>query len=351
MTERHAIYVVIITYNGIGCIDACLQSLEGESGLIVHVLDNCSTDGTGEHVSVAYPWVRLTRLGRNLGFGQANNLGITEALESGADFVLLLNQDTWVPPGAITGLAKCIWDDPSIGACSPLQCTADLLHPDPTTLSAYIQPYAKDYLADIIAGQIRPFYRVYGMNAAVWLVRSNVFRIAGGFDPLFFMYGEDDDLLARWKHHSLAFALVPGVRVAHIRYKGASPPGARDVSKVERIARRAYSRLLVDVKRPGAKLRYVLCTLVLRGVISPLIDLAFNRDGSELVGNWLAVWRLIRVIRKVMHHAALTAKIGDHFLTTSALAKNVLIGGNVPSNPDDAGKKGSVRQSLGTLIR
>jgi GT2 family glycosyltransferase len=324
MTTSAHTAIVIVTFNGMGCIDNCLRSFEGEPDLILHVLDNASDDGTPEHIAAAYPWVKLTRLPRNLGFGAANNLGIAEALLRGNPYTMLLNQDTVVPPGTVRALRDFMERYPEFAACSPLQCVADLSRPDPNTLVAYLAPHACDYLADLVAGEHRGHYAVHGLNAAVWLVRSTTFETAGGFDPLFFMYGEDDDLLARWRHHGLRFALVPAIRVAHTRYRAPAHTGEDTVSPVERTARRAYPRLLLDIKEPGHRASFMVRLWLVRGLLAPALDAAVDLDHVRLRGRWLAAWRVASRLATVVRHARLSAQPGCHFIPSGAGAAHPL---------------------------
>ncbi|MCH5311707.1 MAG: glycosyltransferase, partial [Prevotella sp.] len=83
-------------------INCCLSSLRDSTiKTIPIVVDNCSTDGTREFAPTQYPEVVWLPQNKNLGFGQANNIGIRYALENNADYVLLLNQDASLHKEAI----------------------------------------------------------------------------------------------------------------------------------------------------------------------------------------------------------------------------------------------------------
>ncbi|MCU0926507.1 MAG: glycosyltransferase family 2 protein [Hydrogenophaga sp.] len=312
--------VVIVTYNGLGCVEDCLRSLQNEAGLRIRVLDNASTDDTASWVRAHCPEALLTELPHNMGFGRANNVGIAEALAAGAPYVLLLNQDTVVPPGSLQQLQAFMDAHPEIGACSPLQVERDGLAPDPNTLLSYLCPHARPYLSDLVAGTVKPFYEVHGLNAAVWLVRATTFLRAGGFDPLFFMYGEDDDLLARWRHLGVRFALVPGVRVAHVRYR--PPPSQPPLGAVEREARWAYSRLLLAAKVPGHSSAYVGRVLMVRGLLMPLLETMLDMRLPRLAGHWRAALSCLAQWRSIARHARVTAQAGAHFLSVGATARS-----------------------------
>jgi len=103
----NVIYVVIVTYNGMQWIDKCLDSLIHSSiPLNIIIIDNLSTDGTVDFIKHKYPTVELVETGKNLGFGKANNIGITHAVKQNADYVFLLNQDAWVGLNTIDELVK-----------------------------------------------------------------------------------------------------------------------------------------------------------------------------------------------------------------------------------------------------
>jgi len=88
--------VIIVSYNFEQWIDRCLGSLRrSTSPISVIVVDNGSKDKTTQIIEKNYPEVHLIKTGANLGFGKANNIGIRYAMEQGADYFFLLNQDAW----------------------------------------------------------------------------------------------------------------------------------------------------------------------------------------------------------------------------------------------------------------
>ncbi|MCK9344256.1 MAG: glycosyltransferase family 2 protein, partial [Massilibacteroides sp.] len=86
--------IIIVSYNVRDYLGQCLRSIDrAMSGLDVEVIvvDNCSKDGTVDGLSKEFPWVRLIKSNRNLGFAKANNQAIRT---SKSEYVLLLNPDT-----------------------------------------------------------------------------------------------------------------------------------------------------------------------------------------------------------------------------------------------------------------
>ncbi len=95
--------IVLVNWNGgrdtIECVSS-LRDLDYRPFFVI-VVDNASHDDSVERIGRAAPEVTIVDAGANLGFAGGNNLGIRLALDRGADFVWLLNNDTIVDPGAL----------------------------------------------------------------------------------------------------------------------------------------------------------------------------------------------------------------------------------------------------------
>ena len=113
---------VVLNWNGGEDTLAALRSLDGVPTICV---DNGSTDGSDLAVAAECPDVELLRTGANLGFAGGNNVGLTRALERGADWVLLLNNDATAEPGLLPALEHAARTRPDAGL---LACT--ILSPD-----------------------------------------------------------------------------------------------------------------------------------------------------------------------------------------------------------------------------
>ncbi len=107
--------VIIVNWNGRDLLQQCLDSLVLTSVALTHeviVVDNASTDGSPELVRQSYPQVRLVENRDNVGFSRANNQGIRLAT---GRYVLLLNSDTIVKPGALEAMVALGDRHPRIG--------------------------------------------------------------------------------------------------------------------------------------------------------------------------------------------------------------------------------------------
>jgi GT2 family glycosyltransferase len=110
---------VVLNWNGGEDTLAALASLEGIETICV---DNGSSDGSDGEVERRFPEVELLRLNENRGFAGGNNAGIARALERGADWVLLLNNDAVAEPGLAAALERGAAARPDAGilACKVL---------------------------------------------------------------------------------------------------------------------------------------------------------------------------------------------------------------------------------------
>jgi GT2 family glycosyltransferase len=110
-------YVVVLSWNGREDTLAALASLRAVRDPIVHVIvvDNGSTDGTVAAVRAAYPEVTMIENGSNLGYAAGNNVGIRHAVDAGAEWVVLLNNDATLAQDALARMVDAAAAHPGAG--------------------------------------------------------------------------------------------------------------------------------------------------------------------------------------------------------------------------------------------
>jgi len=119
--------VVIPTWNRKADVLRCLRSLEALTypNVVVIVVDNGSEDGTAAAVRAQYPACVVLRHRVNLGYAGGNNAGIRWALGHGAEYVLLVNNDTEVTAGMVTELVRVAAATPRLGAAGARNLVLD----------------------------------------------------------------------------------------------------------------------------------------------------------------------------------------------------------------------------------
>lgn len=212
------VFSIIVTYNAMKWIDKCLSSLKSSTvPILTVVIDNCSSDSTIDYIKKNYPEVHLIINSQNKGFGQANNQGIEWAYKHGASHFFLLNQDAWIETNTISNIIS-IQDPNGIDVAVPvhLNGTGNVVD-----FGYFSNSFKKIGLSKSIAcllkKQMKNYYPLDFLNAAGWVISRKTIEEIGGFDPLFFHYGEDRNYAQRLKYHNKTLAMIPSAIMYHDR--------------------------------------------------------------------------------------------------------------------------------------
>lgn len=217
--------VIILNWNGKEDTLHCLRSLQEVDypRYQVVVVDNASDDGSPEAIRAAFPAVELIVNESNLGFSAGNNEGIQYALQSGADYVLLLNNDTQVDRMVLTALVRTCEADPAVGLASPKVFYFDRPH---VIYYAGARRGWLPLLPRLIGveeedrGQYEQLEEVDYIWGQAMLIKREVIESVGLLDPRFFMYYEDADYCLRAKRAGYKVVYVPTALVWHQVAKG-----------------------------------------------------------------------------------------------------------------------------------
>ncbi len=214
------VYIVVLTWNGKADTLECLQSLRASSypNARILVVDNASTDRTLEAVQAFSTSVEVIRNSTNRRFAGGNNVGIRRALEAGADFVLLLNNDTVVDKDLLSELVAAAQRDPGIGVVGPKIYYSS----DPRRIwyaGGKIQWWAGWIshvgIRQIDSGQYRHTAETDYVTGCCMLVRRDVIERIGLLDERYFMYGEDVDWCLRARHAGYRIVIEPRAMLWH----------------------------------------------------------------------------------------------------------------------------------------
>lgn len=212
--------VVVLNWNGLEDTVRCLASLRelAYPALLTVLVDNGSSDGSADRLAEMYPECSVIRNGRNLGYAEGNNAGIRFALAGGADYVLILNNDTRVDREAVSHLVGAAESDPSIGIASPRillwdqpECIwYDGARVDPVTM----EPGHEGLMATDETRPASLFDTGYASGCAM-MVRSDLLRRIGLLDPDYYLVFEEADLSARAWEAGYRVVVVPQAWVWH----------------------------------------------------------------------------------------------------------------------------------------
>ncbi len=222
--------IILVTYGQWEKTRDCLGDLSRQPAdrFQVFVVDNGSTDGTPQRIVEEFPEVTLCCPKRNLGFGSANNLGISLAqkAETPFDSVLILNNDTRVPPGTLEALQGDLSRFPD-KVISP-----QLRNSDGSVQESWFSeiPHRQFFLnafrsrksaARYVHGETSPvpdspFLEAQWTNAAAWLMCMETWNRVGPFDERFFMYYEDVDWAYRARKLGIRFFIDKTCPIVHL---------------------------------------------------------------------------------------------------------------------------------------
>ena len=196
-------------------LDKCLKSCGNYSVIVV---DNASTDGTVSFIERNYPNIEIFIQDTNLGFGRANNIGISFALEQGAEHVFLLNQDAYLVDDILDNMVNFQIKNPQYGILSPIHITGNRKRLDKNFFNFMLKEKTGQFYSDFVLGNnIAKVYEVPFVNAAAWLISRKCLEEVGGFDPIFFHYGEDDNYCQRVIYHGFRIGVLPKIYIIHDR--------------------------------------------------------------------------------------------------------------------------------------
>ncbi len=302
--------IIIVNWNSRDYLRKCVTSILATTSEIefeIVVIDSASFDGCSEMLAGEYPDVVFVQSYQNLGFARANNLGAERAR---GNALLFLNPDTEVRDRAIERLYAAFRDLQSPGAVG-----CRLLNTDGTLQTSCVQsfPTVLNQLLDAdVLRRWSPNLRFWGtaalngnrsapaeveaVSGACVMLRRQVFEEVGGFDPDFFMYGEDLHLCFKTRQAGFHNYHVGAAEIVH--HGGASSQRGRSSFSII-MMRESVSRLLLKSRGKFYSQCYrfaltgtALCRLVLLTALFPVWSMrAKNSQWRSSFGKWAAVLR------------------------------------------------------------
>lgn len=224
--------IILVNYNGKKYIKDCINSLLAQTYKNIEILfwDNHSEDTSVEIVKQMYPQVHLFESRHNYGFAKANNLAVKKMLESGADYLLLLNVDIIADPFLVEHLLDRA-DDNTV-------TTAQIYRGKRGSEIWYAGGKLLINEGDSRHCKIKNCKnarRVTFISGCCMMIHRDIIRKYGLFDTSYYMYYEDTDLCMRWYLAGVHMYYIPDAYLWH--KVGGSSGGMRNALKEYYIVR------------------------------------------------------------------------------------------------------------------
>lgn len=219
----------IVTYNSISDVGGAIESLRNSDcfeDIDIYVIDNCSNDGTTDHVRQNYPFVTVIENDKNGGYGYGHNK-VLEAIDSEIHFIV--NPDITFGPTLISGVVSFLRGAEEVSVCTPEMLTEKgefVFPPKSTPRIRYIiarffgnikifSKWRDEYtMKEKVTNNDGKPFDIEFCSGAFMAIRTEVFKKVKGFDECFFLYYEDADLTRRLLKYGRCVCL-PNLSVIH----------------------------------------------------------------------------------------------------------------------------------------
>jgi GT2 family glycosyltransferase len=181
------------------------------------VLDNSSMDGSIDAIRQQFPFVQIIQLEENMGYAGNNNAGINAALDQGADWIFVLNEDTILAEDCLESLIDIGQSDPGIGILGPMIYHHDEPHIIQSA-GGQLGPYWQSIHIgqdDLDQGQYTCPNTVDWISGCAILVRREVIKMIGSLDARFFYYWEETEWCMRARKAGWKIVNVPQAKLWH----------------------------------------------------------------------------------------------------------------------------------------
>ena len=211
--------IIIVNWNGRQYLEECLSSVYAQtySNFEVIFVDNNSKDGSVEFVATSFPETKVIKNNENLGFAEANNIGIKAA---NAKYIATLNNDTKADPNWLKEIITVAERADDIGSCaSKMLRYKDHSIIDSTGIKLFSTGTVMDRGSEEKdKGQYDKSEEVFGACAGAALYRVEMLNAIGLFPSHYFASYEDVDLAWRARYAGWKCVYVPSAIVYHVRF-------------------------------------------------------------------------------------------------------------------------------------
>jgi len=220
MTNKR-VAVILINWNCFGTTNDCIHSLKKVhyKDFDIIVVDNASADHSGDDLKAMHPDIILIKSPVNAGFTGGNNIGFRYSLDSGYEFSLMQNNDTFVEPDYLGFLVNFIDKNPGVGAVQP----RIFYNHDRSLIwdgGSYMNHFLGHTYTKGVGKHCSEAYtfekEVDWITGCAFFVRNSVLRQSGLLADNMFMNWEDVDISFRIRKMGYSLAYVPASVIYHI---------------------------------------------------------------------------------------------------------------------------------------
>ena len=224
------VYIIVLNWNGKDDTLECLKSLEkiNYSNYRIIVVDNGSEDDSVSEIRRRFSNVKIIENKKNLGFSGGNNVGIKYAIDNGAHYVLLINNDTTVEKDFLNELVEIGESDEKIGVLgSKIYFYSE---PNRIWFAGGKVSWLKNKgthigLDQIDSGQYDKIKEMDYLTGCCLLIKREVIEKIGVLSEDYFLYYEDTDFSLRAKNADYKIVYVPKSKIYH-KISRSTKPGS-----------------------------------------------------------------------------------------------------------------------------
>ena len=273
MQNECRLSIITINYNGLKDTNELIESIPFSNNLEVIVVDNASKQDEASIIAERYPYVKIIRNSKNLGFAGGNNLGIKEAK---GKYILLINNDTYFKEFKIDTLIEQLESSDKIGIVCPKLRFAWGNNPIQFAGYTYLSPITVRNQAigfgEEDHGQYDTAHRIPYAHGAAMLIKREAIDKVGLMPECFFLYYEELDWSMMFTRAGYDIWYDPACTVYH---KESQTTGQTSPLRTYSITR---NRLLL-VKRNYKGINKYLSYIYLIGIVAPRNIIKFTLQG------------------------------------------------------------------------
>jgi GT2 family glycosyltransferase len=215
---------------------------------------------------------------------------LQEAIKAKAAYVFLINQDTYVDPHCISSLIDAYLKNREYGIISPFHLSYNGDAIEEYFNNYIIGHHAPQYVSDLYFGKIKDVYPVSFVHAAGWLLPIQTIEKVGGFDPLFYHYGEDNDYVQRAIFKNIKTCFVPKALFFH----NGTNSGLSDSRSFS--LKRNFA--VIQLKTPLASFAGAL-TMFVKGSFDGVTSAIVSRKRKKFMDEFKLLLSILKISRKI----------------------------------------------------